>query len=72
MTDKEKKKEIRITNEVTDPVTNTNIITRTYEDNKRDFETKKDDPYAHLFGGGYSSTRSTRKKQSDDENIENK
>ena len=44
------------------PVNNEKVITRTYEDNTREFETKKDNQYGHLFGGGYSATRSKRKK----------
>lgn len=72
MSDEDKKKKIRIKTEITDPVTNDKFITRTYENNTTDSEIKKGNLYGNLFGGGYSSARSTRKKQSDDENIKNK
>lgn len=75
LTDNKKKREIRDNSIRIDRASNKAVITKTYKDGtKETIETNITYSYNHLKGGGYSSTRLTRKKQSDgnDENIENK
>lgn len=62
-------KKIKTVSSYHNPLTNETTLTRIYEDGTRDTRITK--PQDWLKGGGYNTTRSTRKEQSEKENPEN-